>query len=376
MRPYLTTRLRSAFCLLLLLALLVGCSVSPQPHADSDVQQTASVLADEPLVYPEFEGLNPVESWNLIAELEHHEVPTRPPIGYYNPVDGSDPVVLRETLHQLIRKHIVHPYYDPSVPGDRDHRVDIWDIVALADRHPEEATKVLGIYSNTAFPRQLTWPGQEVHHRYDREHSWPASRGFARGGGPLGPAYTDAHHLYAAFHDYNRKRYNHPFRSLFADEGVSFPADQNAGLGARYSESPHNSNYLSKSEPRFWSVWQGRRGDIARAQFYMALRYEGDAEALEPDLELTDRRCIIGIEPKVNLTREGGLAFAGMRSDLLEWHWEDPVDDVERRRNTVIFLLQGNRNPFIDHPEWVEVIFGNSPDPASGLTCPDSVPAG
>ena len=38
---------------------------------------------------------------------------------------------------------------------------------------------------------------------------------------------------------------------------------------------------------------------------------------------------------------------------------QDPVDDLERRGNDVIFLFQANRNPFIDHPEWVQSVFDN-----------------
>lgn len=50
-----------------------------------------------------------------------------------------------------------------------------------------------------------------------------------------------------------------------------------------------------------------------------------------------------------------------MNAVLLQWHVEDPVDDLERARNNVVFLHQGNRNPFIDHPEWVEGVFPSPP---------------
>ncbi|MGB1430986.1 MAG: endonuclease, partial [Flavobacteriaceae bacterium] len=49
----------------------------------------------------------------------------------------------------------------------------------------------------------------------------------------------------------------------------------------------------------------------------------------------------------------------GVRSTLLEWHQLDPVDDFERNRNDVIYSYQGNRNPFIDHPELVDYIWGD-----------------
>jgi hypothetical protein len=50
-------------------------------------------------------------------------------------------------------------------------------------------------------------------------------------------------------------------------------------------------------------------------------------------------------------------AYMGVLSVLLAWHRQDPVDAVERRRNEVVFAAQGNRNPFIDHPEWAGCVF-------------------
>ncbi len=84
------------------------------------------------------------------------------------------------------------------------------------------------------------------------------------------------------------------------------------------------------------------KGDVARMLFYMATRYEpGD----KVDLELND---------KVN---NGSAPYHGKLSVLLQWHKDDPVDDYERQRNNRIYEIQGNRNPFIDHPEWVEMIW-------------------
>lgn len=76
----------------------------------------------------------------------------------------------------------------------------------------------------------------------------------------------------------------------------------------------------------------------------MDVRYEGDSG--EPDLELN------------NQVNNGSAPYHGKLSVLLEWHEEDPVDDLERRRNEIIYTdYQHNRNPFIDHPEWVAEIW-------------------
>jgi hypothetical protein len=55
-----------------------------------------------------------------------------------------------------------------------------------------------------------------------------------------------------------------------------------------------------------------------------------------------------------------GKGFHGKLSTLLQWHISDPVDDYERNRNDTIYIYQGNRNPFIDHPEYVSEIWAIS----------------
>lgn len=45
-----------------------------------------------------------------------------------------------------------------------------------------------------------------------------------------------------------------------------------------------------------------------------------------------------------------------MESILKQWHLSDPPDNFERERNERIFNHQGNRNPFVDNPDWVNKI--------------------
>ncbi len=91
--------------------------------------------------------------------------------------------------------------------------------------------------------------------------------------------------------------------------------------------------------------WEPRdevKGDVARMLFYMAVRYEsGDMV----DLELAEYSSSSGLHGKL--------------STLLQWHIDDPVDKWELDRNEKIYIEQKNRNPFINHPEYVEMIWGD-----------------
>ena len=87
------------------------------------------------------------------------------------------------------------------------------------------------------------------------------------------------------------------------------------------------------------------KGDVARMIFYMAVRYEGDDGW--PDLEPNQS------------TANGSAPYIGKLSVLLAWSAADPPGAFEKRRNDRIYTTwQGNRNPFIDHPEWAQSVFG------------------
>ena len=109
---------------------------------------------------------------------------------------------------------------------------------------------------------------------------------------------------------------------------------------------------------RLVEVWHDKRGDVARSMLYMDLRYEGGNHpitgAFEPDLILTDD---VGLIQTTGINAIVG--YLGRLSVLLQWNEDDPVSDDERLRNEVIYFWQGNRNPFIDHPEWVGCVFGD-----------------
>jgi endonuclease I len=298
------------------------------------------------------------ELWQELDDLDFWRIPLNQPDGYYDLINMENRESLRTTLHTLIENHTVFPYTRGSKPGDEKHKVDTWDIIALADEHPENDGQVLDIYLNGSFTRQLK--GFTVSFRYDREHSWPKSLGFKKDT-KKNPAYSDCHHLFAAYQPYNASRSNKPYGessvSLEEIEDVKRPTNLNVERGGTEG---NEANYTPET---VWETWIGRRGDVARAMFYMELRYDGHVEEKrkEPDLKLTDS---IELVTKHNDAWEtGDDAYMGLKSVLLSWHREDPVDDLERRHNTIVYLFQGNRNPFIDHPEWVEVLFADGEIP-------------
>jgi len=278
-----------------------------------------------------------------------------PPPGYYDSVDETSSETLRQTLHEVIDGHQGYPYTSGGT--------DTWDILEAADEDPNNSSNILDVYKNESY---VKFGGGEG--AYNREHSWPRSFGFPDEGS-LNYPHNDCHHLFLCNVTYNGYRGSRPFDTCNEDcfERVT---RENNGQGGGSGVYPGNSNWFSGDDGPYgtWETWIGRKGDVARAQFYMDLRYEGGTHggtgAAEPDLILTDDRALIAASATGN---NEPVAYMGLASVLYEWHLEDPVDDVERARNDAVYSYQGNRNPFIDHPEWVTLLTAVDVPPAQAV---------
>ncbi|MBJ6978507.1 endonuclease [Luteimonas sp. MC1895] len=265
---------------------------------------------------------------------------------YYGLVNASSPDQLRCSLHETIRGHVAYPYSGSGT--------NTWTILEIADEDPNDAGRILDVYRNRTYAKGSDRAGSGGSNKYNREHTWPNSLGFPSnsvGGLPNAP-YTDTHMLYLSDEVYNSNRGNMPFANC--DAGCSERATESYnGRGGGTGVYPGNSNWVAGANGNGGSfeVWGARRGDMARAVMYMAIRYEGGQHPTtaqrEPDLELTDNRSLI-----VSTSSLEAPAYMGLLSTLVEWHLADPPDAAERARNEVVFAYQGNRNPFIDHPEW------------------------
>lgn len=273
--------------------------------------------------------------------------------GYYAHVNIGSPSQLRCSLHRTIRGHAAYPYSGSGT--------STWTILEIAEEDPDNPGRIVDAYRNRSYAKGSDRAGTGSGLTYNREHSWPNSLGFGSRTGDLGlpnAPYTDTHMLYLADTAYNGDRGNKPYADC--------PASANCGArateanGGRGGGGAGDSNWVRGPDGNGGSfeAWDARKGDMARAVMYMAIRYEGGQDShsgqSEPDLELTDIRSKI-------VRTSGSPAYMGLLSTLLAWHQADPPDDAERVRNEVVYSFQGNRNPFIDHPEWAtQALFGST----------------
>jgi endonuclease I len=227
------------------------------------------------------------------------------PPGYYDDAAGLTGDELKTALHNIIDNHQEYSYNDL-----RDF------ILKDTDEDPNNSDNVILLYTGRS-QNKNTFGGNPD--EWNREHVWAKSHGDF---GNVPPCGTDAHHIRPTDVSVNGDRGNKDF-----DNG-----------GQEHSEA--QGNYYTEYT---WEPRDAVKGDVARMIFYMSFRYEGDAG--EPDLEVVDY---------VNTAPE---PEHGKFSTLYEWHQQDPPDAFEINRNNVIYSYQQNRNPFIDHPEYLILIY-------------------
>jgi endonuclease I len=224
---------------------------------------------------------------------------------YYAAAEGKSGTALKSALHSIIKSQT-------KVSYDQ-----VWAALKNTDEDPANSANVIELYTGKSIAK--TRNGGNTGD-WNREHVWAKSHGDF--GTSTGPG-TDLHHLRPEDVTVNSIRGNKDF-----DNGGS-PV---SGASGNYTDG-------DSFEPR-----SAVKGDVARMILYMAVRYEGgDGFA---DLEPNER------------VANGSLPAMGRLSVLKQWSLQDPPSTFEKRRNEVIYsTYQRNRNPFIDHPEWVESIW-------------------
>jgi hypothetical protein len=248
-------------------------------------------------------------------------VPTNPtfgiiigtqPAGYYSNLDARADVELRQAMQDIIA--------DPNVVRAQTY-TDIIQILNEADQNPANSNQVWLVYSEEGRAKLDFQTTSDNNGKWNREHTFPRSR--------------------AGYHSIEEDEIGDGINVFWVTSADSLRhgnSDAHALRAADGQENGvrNNQHYGEYIGPA--GTLGSFRGDVARSVLYMEIRYNG--------LE------IVNGFPDI----EGQL---GDLATLLEWHRNDPPDDFEMNRNNVIYNWQLNRNPFIDHPDLVEYIWGD-----------------
>lgn len=236
-----------------------------------------------------------------------------PPVDYYNSATATGGALLKTQLQSIIS------VMDPVTYGELRYTAP------YTDPDPAVPGNILSVYSRTSMPG--TWV--ENNTNWNREHTWPQSR--------LGASASNG------------------TANIASDEFSIRPAkaSENSGRGNASYGNPYGTNggapLLQNS---LFYPGNADAGDVARGAFYMATRYAGT-------LTLVSGTGVTSNEEMGNLP------------DLLDYHYADTPDRFERYRVHAVYGLAGedspaiynpspqnNRNPYVDHPEWVWAVFG------------------
>jgi endonuclease I len=240
------------------------------------------------------------------------------PAGYYDGAEGLSGRPLREALKNIIDNHQEQSYsslWNHFRTTDDKTNGKVWDMYSdLPGGNPPYeynfGSDQCGNYSGEG-------------DCYNREHSFPKS--WFNDESPMN---TDLFHIYPTDGYVNGMRSNYPFGEV---NNPSWTSANGSKVG--------NCSFTGYSGVVFEPVHE-YKGDFARTYFYMLTRYMNDVDAWSSEMLAGDDFSLWAKEL------------------LLEWDNGDPVSQKEIDRNNAVYLVQDNRNPFIDHPEYSGLIWG------------------
>lgn len=254
----------------------------------------------------------------------------QPPAGYYNTATGTG-YTLKTQLHNIIKNHTDIGYGS------------LWSAYAgtyqgkpATDKRPDG--KVWDMYSNCNFTFVTDQDGgsggANECEKFNREHTVPQSW-FSQSS----PMVSDLFHIPPTDKKVNNIRSNFPY-------GTVANPSQTTGNGSKLGPC----SFAGYSGTVFEPI-DTYKGDFARIYFYMATRYENVISSWQ------------GNSNEANAVFDGtsNKVFETWQLNLLyQWHIQDPVSQKEIDRNNAIYQIQGNRNPYIDNPQWVANVWGFS----------------
>ncbi|MBO4803697.1 MAG: endonuclease, partial [Muribaculaceae bacterium] len=257
----------------------------------------------------------------LMAMASAFSLLAEAPRNYYDNALGKNDEPLMSALCGIIRDHTQLSYSA------------LWNAFKTTDTDAQGY--IIDMYSNCMYrPDDHGGSSSAVGGGFNREHSFPKSWFDDNY-----PMYTDLFHLYPTDIKVNGQRSNFPFG--VCANGTRLVNGKYYGKGKLGTSTyPGYNGTVFEPDDEY-------KGDFARTYFYMVTCYKNELRNWSGS-------------PQLNYAANKYKAFSNWSiSMLMEWTRLDPVSDKEIKRNDAVYAIQGNRNPFIDHPELAEFIWGD-----------------
>ncbi len=271
------------------------------------------------------------------------------PEGYYAGTEGLTGYALKSKLHEIVSRKVVTLNYSDLQEGFGSTDLDIY-----YDHDASNTEYLLDMYSEKpSGPDQYEYTtsqmtsGQSAEGLgWNREHIMPQSTFYSNY-----PMYSDMYYIIPADAFINGKRSNNPYGIVGTSVNNTFSNGSKLGKSAI-----PNYAYTGK----VYEPIDEFKGDIARSLLYFAVRFEGKLGTFKYNTTTSassDANPLDGTEE-----RAFDPAYIAM---LKSWNENDPVSQREKDRNNSVYGFQHNRNPFVDHPEWVNMIWDTTTDGAA-----------
>lgn len=258
------------------------------------------------------------------------------PSNYYYPVGGLTCAALKTSLFNIIKPTVANP--NPTYTG-------LWSAYYISDDHLNDAgnkTIVWDMYTDNPAGAECEFTfgspyqdkgtsGTVECQRYNREHSFPQSWF-----GSSEPMRSDMFIAVPTDKKVNGQRGNLPYGEV---SSPSYTSNNGTKLGP--------NTYLTQYTGNAFEPINEYKGDFARSTFYVATAYEDLVSGWQGNANAS-----------VVLNGSSYQCFNDWYLKLMyKWHMQDPVSVKEIDRNNDIYMIQGNRNPYIDHPEYVALVW-------------------
>lgn len=250
------------------------------------------------------------------------------PAGYYNSATGTG-YTLKTNLRNIIANN--------TNSASQSSYGDLWTLytnMGYRDNYYENDGSLLDIYSEKplgADSYEYTSVSQQCGNYsgegscYNREHIMPQSVFNSNY-----PMYSDAHFVLPTDGYVNGQRGNFPFGVV---NSASYTSSNGSKKGANL-----NSGYSAGYTGTVFEPIDEFKGDVARALLYFATRYQNEVTGWTYDM-FNNTNNQVYTNTFLNI--------------LITWHLQDPVSAYEIAKNNAVYNFQNNRNPYIDHPEYV-----------------------